>query len=66
MSPSGKSEDDIIFEMLYDLYAAKAGDKEDGCDADEVEPEDGEANNNTDEQSNEVSNETTPEDFFAP
>jgi hypothetical protein len=61
--PSGKIEDDIIFEVLYDLYIAKAGDKEDDSDADEVEQEDGEkdddANTNTPEhQSNEVFNET--------
>jgi hypothetical protein len=61
--PSGKIEDDIIFEVLYDLYVAKAGDKEDVSDVDEVKQEDGEedddANNNSTEehQSNEVSNE---------
>jgi hypothetical protein len=61
--PSANAEDDIIFEVLHDLYVAKAGDKKDDSDADEVEQEDGEEdddtnNNNTEEhQSNEVSNE---------
>jgi hypothetical protein len=27
--PSGKIEDDILFEVLYDLYQAKAGETED-------------------------------------
>jgi hypothetical protein len=37
--PSDKIEDDIIFEVLHDLYQAKAGDKEDESDTKEVEEE---------------------------
>jgi hypothetical protein len=39
--------------------------KDEDIDGDEVEPEDGEANNDTEKQSNEVSNEKTPEQASA-
>jgi hypothetical protein len=50
--PSGKIEDDILFEVLYDLYQAKAGEKEDDSDAEdgEEELEDAKASGNVENQ----------------
>ncbi len=45
--PSGKIEDGITFEVLHDLYQAKAGDKEDESDTKEVEEEAEDGDNET-------------------
>jgi hypothetical protein len=45
--PSGKIEDNIIFKVLYDLYQANVGDKEDESDTEEVEEEAEDGDNKT-------------------
>ena len=47
--PSGKIEDNIIFEVLHDTYQAKAGDREDDSDTKEVEEEVEDGDNETNE-----------------